>query len=136
MSKMIPVNIRAKMSITFKLILLLNNNWEEYKNNSKYKVRDVEIKEVEKMLNCMNPEKCYSVYMCSGCGERKIVPHSCKSRICTQCGKKHADVWAEKINSQMYAVTYRHVILTVSHRLWGYFEGNSKLPKINVGYGI
>lgn len=34
--------------LTFKLILGLNNNWEEYKKNAKYKVRDVEIEEVEK----------------------------------------------------------------------------------------
>lgn len=36
--------------LTFKLILELNNNWEEYKKNDDYKVRDVEIREVEKML--------------------------------------------------------------------------------------
>ena len=40
--------------LTFKLILGLNNNWEEYTKNDKYKVRDVEIKEVEKMLGCMD----------------------------------------------------------------------------------
>lgn len=130
MSKMIPDIVKARLSITFKLILLLNNNWEEYKKNGKYKVRGVEIKEVEKMINCMDPEKCYSVYMCSKCGDRKVIPHSCKSRICSQCGKRHADEWAEKINSEMYAVTYRHIILTVSDRLWKYFEGNAKLQKL------
>ena len=28
--------------LSFKLILNLNDNWEEYKKNDKYKVRDVE----------------------------------------------------------------------------------------------
>lgn len=116
--------------ITFKLILLLNNNWKEYKQNGLYEIRDVEIKEVEKMLNCMDPEKCYSVYMCYNCGEKKIIPHSCKSRICSTCGKKHADEWAEKINAEMYAVPYRHIILTVSDKLWVYFEGNAMLQKL------
>jgi len=82
------------------------------------------------MLNCMDSEKCYSVYMCPNCGETKKIAHSCKSRICTQCGKRHADEWAEKINAQMYAVPYRHVILTVSDKLWKYFEGNSRLQKL------
>jgi len=40
----------AAAMLTFKLILNLNNNWDEYKKNGRYPVRDVEIKEVEKML--------------------------------------------------------------------------------------
>jgi len=120
----------ASMMLTFKLILLLNDNWKNYKEEGKYKIRDVEIKEVEKMLNCMDPEKTYSVYMCRKCGEMKVIPHSCRSRICSICGKKHADEWSEKINREMYAVPYRHIILTISDKLWKYFEGNSKLQKV------
>lgn len=127
---MVPREVKASMMLTFKLILLLNDNWTEYKESGKYNIREVEIKEVEKMLDCMDPEKCYSVYRCCGCGETKVIPHSCKSRICSQCGKKHADEWAEKINAMMYAVPYRHVILTVTDRLWKYFEGNSRLQKL------
>ncbi|WP_082225127.1 transposase zinc-binding domain-containing protein [Pseudobacteroides cellulosolvens] len=95
-----------------------------------FTVREVERREVEKMLSCMDPEKGHSVYMCCDCGEAKILPHSCKSRICTVCGKKHADEWAEKVNKEMYAVPYRHIILTVSDKLWSYFEGNSTLQKL------
>lgn len=120
----------ASMMLTLKLILLLNNNWEEYKKCDRYKKREVEIKEVEKMLNCMDPEGGYSIYKCIGCGETKVIPHSCKSRICSTCGKKHADEWSEKINKEMYAVPYRHVILTISDKLWPYFEGNAKLQKL------
>ena len=116
--------------LTFKLILDLNNNWEEYKKNKKYRVRDVEIKEVEKMLGCMDVEKGYTSYICQACGEIIYIPHSCKSRICTTCGKRHADEWAEMINSEMYAVPYRHIILTVSDKLWGFFEGNSMMQKV------
>ena len=116
--------------LTFKLILNLNDNWETYKKSNKYKTREVEIREVEKMLSCMDPQKGYSVYMCVDCGKTKKLPHSCKSRICSVCGKKHADEWAEKINKEMYAVPYRHIIMTVSDRLWVYFEGNSKMQKL------
>jgi len=123
-------NLDVAHLLTFKLILTLNDNWEQYRQNQLYPLRPVEIKEVEKMLSCMDPEKGYSVYMCEGCGETKTIFHSCKSRICSICGKKHADEWAEKINREMYAVPYRHIILTVSDRLWPYFEGNSKLQKL------
>ena len=115
--------------LTFKMILELNNNWEEYQK--KYKTRDVEKEEVEKMLCCMNPEKMgYSTYMCEECGETHIIPHSCKSRICSSCGKRHADEWAEKINAELYNVPYRHVILTIPDKLWKYFEGNAELQKV------
>ena len=30
----------------------------------------------------------------------------------------------------MYAVPYRHIILTVSDKLWKYFEGNAKMQKL------
>lgn len=120
----------AAMLLSFKMILCLNNNWKMYLKSGTYTIREVEKREVEKMLSCMDPEKGHSVYMCTECGKTKVVPHSCKSRICTVCGKKHADEWAEKINKEMYAVPYRHIILTVSDRLWPYFEGNSKLQKL------
>jgi len=120
----------AAMLLSFKMILCLNDNWETYLKSDIYAIREVEKREVDKMLSCMDPEKGHSVYMCPECGKTKVVPHSCKSRICTVCGKKHADEWAEKINKEMYAVPYRHIILTVSDRLWPYFEGNSKLQKL------
>jgi hypothetical protein len=122
-------NVESDM-LTFKLILNLNDNWEEYKKNGKYEVRDVEIKEVEKMLGCMDVKKGYTSYICEACGEIIYIPHSCKSRICSTCGKRHADEWAEKINSEMYAVPYRHIILTVLDKLWSFFEGNSMMQKV------
>ena len=120
----------AAAIITFKLILCLNDNWETYIKSGNYEIREVEKKEVEKMLSCRDPEKGFSLYMCEKCGETKKVAHSCKSRICSTCGKKHADEWSEKINKELYAVPYRHIILTVTDRLWPYFEGKSELQKL------
>ncbi|MDQ2086460.1 transposase [Herbivorax sp. ANBcel31] len=122
----------AGMLLSFKIILCLNDNWESYLKNDNYEIREVEKREVEKMLSCMDPDKGHSVYMCAECGKTKVVAHSCKSRICSVCGKKHADEWSEKINKEMYAVPYRHIILTVSDRLWTYFEGNSILQKLMI----
>lgn len=118
------------MLLSFKIILCLNDNWESYLKNDNYEIREVEKREVEKMLSCMDPDKGHSVYMCAECGKTKVVAHSCKSRICSVCGKKHADEWSEKINKEMYAVPYRHIILTVSDKLWTYFEGNSVLQRL------
>lgn len=82
------------------------------------------------MLGCMDVEKGYTSYICQACGEIIYITHSCKSRICTTCGKRHAAEWAEMINSEMYAVPYRYIILTVSDKLWSFFEGNSMIQKV------
>ena len=55
----------------------------------------------------MDIEKGYTSCIYQSCGEIIYIPHSCKSRICTACGKMHADEWAEMINSEMYAVSYQ-----------------------------
>jgi DNA-directed RNA polymerase subunit RPC12/RpoP len=78
----------------------------------------------------MDMERGYTTYICEECGKTKRIPHSCKSRICSSCGKRHADEWAEKINAEMYAVPYRHIILTVSNKLWKYFEGSARMQKL------
>ena len=79
---------KATHLLTFKLILTLNNNWEDYQQNQPYLLRQVGIKEVEKMLFCMDPEQGYSVYMCGECGSTKMVtkmvPHSF---TCEKCNK-------------------------------------------------
>ena len=40
------------------------------------------IKEVEKMLGCMDVKKGYTSYICEACGEIIYIAYSCKSRIC------------------------------------------------------
>lgn len=47
---------------------------------------------------------------------------SCESRICTSCGKKYADVWAEKLAGSVFSVKHRHVILTIPAQLRGYLR--------------
>ncbi|MDR2699667.1 MAG: transposase zinc-binding domain-containing protein [Nitrososphaerota archaeon] len=49
--------------------------------------------EVEKMLHCRDPKYGFLTYKCSECSTTKTIPLACKSRICPQCGKKHADQW-------------------------------------------
>ncbi|MDR2700181.1 MAG: transposase zinc-binding domain-containing protein [Nitrososphaerota archaeon] len=39
----------------------------------------------------------FLTYKCAECSATKTVPLACKSRICSQCGKKHADQWADEL---------------------------------------
>jgi len=116
--------------LSFKYLLKVDNNWEEFKKLYNAELRPVEIEEVEKMLNCGSQENGFATYICPHCGKQKVIPFSCKSRICTRCGKRHADEWAEKLNSELFDVVHRHIVLTVTDKLWPYFEHNSILQKL------
>ena len=62
------------------------------------KVRGVKLKEVKKMLSCKGMERGCFVYSCMNCGKDLIVPFGCNSRICSCCGKRHTDLWADSYN--------------------------------------
>lgn len=118
-------------NLTIRHIFTHNNNWACYKKLKK-NIRDIELKEVEKMLNCCNPSKGYMTYQCDDCGDIEHIPFTCKSRICTHCGKKFADKWSEKIANEMFDVPHRHMIFTVPDALWQYIEQDRKLLNVLV----
>lgn len=121
---------KTQKELSFKFILQADDNWQRYNKKYKDELREVEIEEVEKMLSCGDFKNGFATFVCLNDGEMKKVPFSCKSRLCTKCGKRHADEWAEKINKEMFDVIHRHVVLTISDKLWPYFEKNSELLKL------
>ena len=56
------------------------------------------------------------------CEEMVQVPFSCKSRVCSSCGRVHAEEWAEQLAIRMFNVTHRHITMTVPDKLWAQFE--------------
>lgn len=84
--------------------LLLNPNTPDY-------VKEM----VEKMLSCRDPERLgYSKYVCPkhpNCF--KVVPRSCKSRLCNTCGKVATDRWITKAMNDLPPVEYYHLTFTV-----------------------
>jgi len=89
-----------------------------------------QIDEVEKMLHCRDPKYGFLTYKCSECDTTKTVPLACKSRICPQCGKKHADQWADELANRLYAVPHRHMVFTIPEELRALFEADQSLFKI------
>lgn len=108
------------MSIKIKFIFLDNDNWMFFKKT--HIIRAVEEREVEKMMSCGEESKGYSIYDCPNCGNRRFVPFTCKSRLCSSCGKKHADRWAIQVNMYMFNVIHRHMVFTLSDKLWPLME--------------
>lgn len=110
---------------TFKRIVQEGDNWERYQQEYAGQVTTHQVAEVEKMLGCRDEENGFATYICLGCGETARVPFSCKSRVCSSCGKIHAEEWAEEMASRMFNVTHRHITFTVPADLWEEFERES-----------
>jgi hypothetical protein len=116
--------------ITFEYILRADNNWKQFKSLYGNQLRPVIIDEVEKMLKCCTSQNGFATYICLYCGETKTIPFSCKSKICSCCGKKHTQIWSEELNDVLLNVPHKHIVFTVSDRLWSHFQDNSKLQKL------
>jgi len=114
--------------ITLDHIFSHNHNWDVYRYKHATELRDVEIKEVEKMLSCQ--DRGYRLYECPRCQEIQIIHFGCNSRICTHCGKKFADKWAEDVAKQTFDVKHRHVVLTIPKQLRSYFKSDRTLLKV------
>jgi hypothetical protein len=94
------------------------------------KVSAHQIAEVEKMLGCGEPENGFATYICLKCGATQVVCFSCKSRVCSRCGKVYADEWAERLTSRLFKVIHRHITLTVPAELWPTLEAEPAWRKV------
>lgn len=114
--------------ITINHIFSDNHNWDIYEFKHRGDLREVEVKEVRKMLEC--GEKGFKVYQCPKCGELKVIPFGCNSRICTHCGKVFTDEWSDEIARKTFDVKHRHVVLTIQEELRPIFKADRKLLKV------
>ncbi|HLB72258.1 MAG: transposase [Candidatus Methanoperedens sp.] len=110
------------ITITIALILFTYNTWEDYKVKYRDSLRQVVIENVERLRLCRKPQNGYLIFECPECGARKYVPFTCKSRICTSCGTKSANEWADKIHHRLLRVPYKHVVFTIPDTLWELFR--------------
>ena len=116
--------------ITINHIFSDNHNLDVYKFKHSGELRDVEIKEVEKMLQCQSDSRGFFLYHCPNCGDFKVIHLGCNSRVCTHCGKKYADKWAARLARNTFDVTHRHVVMTIAAELRSFFKEHRVLFKI------
>jgi hypothetical protein len=114
--------VKQNEKVSFKQIVQDQDNWAQYQQVYADQVSADQIAEVEKMLGCGDPSQGFSTYICLNCGEQLSVPFSCKSRVCSSCGKAHADAWSGELVGRLWNVSHRHVTFTVPAELWVYFE--------------
>ena len=116
--------------ITVKNIFLDNHNWDVYWHQNRNTIREIERVEVEKMLSCKESNKGFFVYYCPCCNEPRIVYFGCNSRLCSCCGKKYIERWAQSLQKAMFDVPHRHIVMSVPDRLWLVIREHRELLKV------
>ena len=107
---------------TVKDIISDGENWPRYQQAYAGQVSEHQLAEVEKMLACGDASQGFATYICLKCGATVRVCFSCKSRVCSSCGKVYADEWAQQLTSRLFNVTHRHITFTVPAELWPILE--------------
>lgn len=114
-------------TITIKHILQHNNNWQRFYDKHKNRIRKSIVDNINKLLLCHTQELGFHKYQCPNCNEIVIVPHSCKSRICSSCGKLATDRWISSSIEQFPNVSYQHLVFTIPEELRKLILFNRKL---------
>ena len=103
--------------ITIADIFQANNNWRRYIAWKAGKVRRAVVRHVSRMLACRTPKLGLQLFSCEQCGAVKVIAHSCKSVVCSSCGKVRTDQWCRELLSDMLDVPYRHLVFTIPWEL-------------------
>ena len=99
------------------------DNWDNFLIDcSDIFIRPVVFDEVNKIINCGNPDFGYALYVCEHCNKFLKVPFRCKSRFCNTCGVKYAQDRALSMAKKSIRCKHRHIVFTMSDKLWIYFQ--------------
>ena len=113
--------------VTFTIKQIFKDWWNKFLNNyPNLNIRNVVFLNVERMLKCQSWDLGYAIFKCPECGEEKIVPHTCKSRMCSSCGNKYNKQRSTSIFSKLFKCKHRHVVFTIPDELRCYFRQDRK----------
>lgn len=120
--------------IRLKHIFLHNGNWWRFALKHTRMLRISIIINVIKMLLCKTDWLGHHIFKCPDCKHSIKVPHTCKSRFCSSCGKRATDDWIQNSYNAMPNTTYQHITFTLPDKFWDFFWLNrhlmNKLPKL------
>ncbi|MBR0426654.1 MAG: transposase [Clostridia bacterium] len=108
----------------FTIKQIFQDHWDNFvlKNADEVQIRSIVFEEVNKIINCGNPDFGYALYICNHCGKLLKVPFRCKSRFCNTCGVKYAQDRALSMAKKSIRCQHRHIVFTMSDKLWFYFR--------------
>lgn len=100
---------------------ILAENWQKYLET--HSVKPYQKKEVEKAIRCHDKTKGFIRK------DNTILTFGCNSRICSSCGKRYADQWADSLKDRLFSLPHRHVVMTIPRCLWRRMENWERLKK-------
>ncbi len=107
----------------FTIKQIFNDHWDNFViRNPELDIRQVVFDEVEKIINCGNPDYGYALYVCDHCKKFVKIPFRCKSRFCNTCGVKYAQDRSFSMTKKSIRCKHRHIVFTMSDKLWPYFQ--------------
>lgn len=118
-----------KQKYTIKSIFTSNQSWWKFYDKYKDKIRIGILICVVKLLSCKSEIRGYHKYHCSNpsCSHTKIIPHTCKCKACSSCGKKATEIWIAKQNNVLPRTSWQHITFTMPSQLWDFFWLNRQL---------
>ena len=117
--------------VYFTIKQIFNDWWNKFLINfPNLNIRDVVHKNISRMLKCKTWDLGYSIFKCQECDKELVVPHTCKSRICSSCGNKYNEQRSHSIFSKLFKYKHRHVVFTIPKDLRFYFRQDRKRLKL------
>lgn len=127
--KFVTNSIDLKPSKKIKLKDIFNEYWNDFltfaKSNN-IKLRDVVLKEVDRIICCGSLSEGYYTYVCKDCDKVHYSPFHCHSRFCPSCGIKSILVKSNKILKMLIKYKHRHVVFTIPEELRPLFRKHRK----------
>lgn len=98
---------------------IFRSHWPDYLLKNKDSIPDYVPPVIEKMLSCRDPQKLgYHKFACPDHPDQyTIVPHSCKGRFCSTCGKIYTDKWISKVEAAFPNTSFHHICFTIPDSL-------------------
>jgi len=118
--------LRETQNITCKLALDNGNWWKFFLKHHKL-IRLNIIINVLKLLVCRTSFLGYHYNVCPNCKKGIKVPHTCKSRFCSSCGKKATDNWIKTSFNTSPDTKWQHITFTMPDQFWCFFWYNRHL---------
>lgn len=113
--------------VHFTIKQIFKDWWKSFLSNfPNINIRSTVFNNVNKILKCKTFDLGFAIFSCPSCGKDKIVPHTCKSRMCSSCGNKYNKQRETSIFSKLFRYKHRHVVFTIPEELRFFFRQDRK----------
>lgn len=104
---------------------ILRRHWPAYRAKFGHAIPPAHCAAVAAILSCRTAQRGGHLFACE-CGALEFAYHSCGHRACNQCGRAHAQAWAQRQENKLLPVPYFLVTFTVPQELRALIRAHAK----------